>query len=233
MSLSQGAGTLAPVWFFSPEGFTPIALDEDPAIRAERFADVINALYPQVSPEQKLQLVAGTELIVHAMVEEGAVYLASFMYALEDGEVCSGMVTAFMVDGPPPGGVNFAERVVQEVPERFPNEPVDAGVVPLPAGKAALVTRDVLGPSTSALLSPEDSSEPEVQRQLEAYLPFPDGSAYLQIVIGTSDTEFWPELLPVFGGFLAGVSFTPYVPTSSAVRSSNAETDGWARREFG
>lgn len=233
MSVPQGAGTLVPVWFYSPEGFTPIALDEDPAARAERFADLINVLYPQVSPSEKLHLVAGTELFMQGLVEEGAVYLASFMYSLEDESVCSGMVTAFMVDGSPPGGPNFAERFVQEVPERFPNEPVDVGVVTLPAGKAALITRDVLGPSPAALLSPGDPAEQEVQRQLEAYLPFPDGSAYLQIAIGTSDLDCWRDLLPLFSGFLAGISFTPYVPASSASRRSNAATDGWARREFG
>lgn len=233
MSLSQGPGALAPIWFLSPEGFTPVALDENPAARAERFTDFINVLYPQVSPEEKLQLVAGTENLLLGLVKEGAVYFASFMYSLEDGAVCSGMVTAFMIDGPPPGGANFAERVVRAVPERFPNERVDVGVVMLPAGKAALVTRDVLGPSPAVLLSPDHPTEPEVQRQLEAYLPFPDGSAYLQVVIGTSDVDYWAELLPVFGGFLAGVSFTPYMTTLSASRGSNTATDGWARREFG
>ncbi|MCH6163245.1 hypothetical protein [Streptomyces marispadix] len=231
--MAQKSGTLVPVWFFSPEGFTPVALDEDPAARAERFADLINALYPQVSPEEKLQLVASTELLVHSLIEEGAVYLASFMYSLEDGAACSGMVTALMVDGPPPGGASFAERVVQQVPERFPGDRVDAGVVSLPAGKAALITRDVIGPSPVTLLSPDAPVEPEVQRQLEAYLPFPDGSAYLQIAIGTSDLDYWPDLLPMFGGFLAGISFTPHVAASHTSRSTPAATDRWARKEFG
>lgn len=232
MSRSQESGTLAPVWFFSPEGFTPVALDENPAARAERFTDFINFLYPQVTPEEKLQLVAGTESLLLGLISKGAVYFASFMYALEDA-VCSGMVTAFMIDRAPPGGGNFAESVVREVPERFPNERVDAGVVMLPTGKAALVTRDVLGPSPVLLLSPEDPAEPEMQRQLEAYLPFPDGSAYLQVVISTSDVDCWADLLPVFGGFLAGVSFTPYVPILPASKRSDTGTDGWARREFG
>lgn len=231
--MTSTTGALVPVWFLSPEGFTPVALDEDPLDRSARLAELVDNLYPQVAAQEKLKLVAGSEALLQGLIEKGAVYFASFIYKLDDATICSGMATAFMVDRPPPGGVDFAGRLVKEVHQRYPGEEVDAGLVVLPAGKAALVTRDVLGPPISVLLAPDDQAEPEVLRQLEAYLPFPDGSAYLQIAIGTGDLEAWNELLPVIGGFLAGISFSPYVPKPVRSREAKTAADDWARREFG
>lgn len=224
---------LAPVWFVSPKGFTPVALDEDPASRAARFADLINDLYPDVSPQEKLQLVAGTESHLQGLVREGAIYFASFMYALECGDVCNGMVSAFLVEGVPASGVHFVDRVAREARKRFAGESVDVGVVTLPAGRAALVARDVAGPSSVGLVNPSGPDAVEVQRQLEAYLPFSDGTAYLKVAMGTGDLDAWQDLLPVFGGFLAGISFSPYDTSSPVPRVSNTAADVWARNEFG
>jgi hypothetical protein len=234
MSRPEQDGTLVPVWFIAPEGFTPIPLTEEVEARAASFADVLDDLYPDVAPVEKLSLIGANEMLVQQLLRDGVIYMASFLYALEDESLCSGMVAAFMVDGPVPGGARFAERLVAEVPGRFPGQTVDAGVVTVPAGRAAMIARDVPGPSAASLLSSDHSEERELQRQIETYLPFPDGSAYLQVVMATADLHAWDELLPIFGGFIASISFSPPVVTnhqrSSALR---AEAEEQMRREFG
>lgn len=225
---------LVPVWFISPDGFTPIPLTEDVETRAESLADILDSLYPDVAPVEKLTLIGANEVFVQQLLRDGVIYMASFLYALEDGSACSGMVAAFMVDGPVPGGSQFARKLIAEVPDRFPGETVDAGVVTVPAGRAALIARDVPGPSAVSLFSADDSEGWELQRQLETYLPFPDGSAYLQVVIGTGDLHAWEELLPIFGGFIASISFSPPVVTNRRESSaSRAKAEEKMRREFG
>lgn len=234
MSRSEQDETLVPAWFIAPEGFTTIPLTDGIEARADSFANILDDLYPGVAPVEKLTVIGANEMLVQGLLRAGAIYMASFLYALEDDTVCSGMAVAFMVDGPVPGGAHFSERLIAEVPDRYPGETVDAGVVTLPAGRAALIARDVPGPSMASIVSPDQGEERELQRQLETYLPFPDGSAYLQVVIGTSDLHAWEELLPIFGGFIAGISFSPPIVTRRRETSvSRAEVEEQMRREFG
>lgn len=234
MSVSGQDGVLVPVWFIAPPGFTQISLTEEPEIRAEKFAQVLDALYPDVDPIEKLTLVGANEMFVQQLLRDGAIYMASFLYSLEDGSACSGMAAAFMVEGRVPGGAQFVERLISEISERYTEEPIDAGVVTLPAGRAAVIARDITGPSVTSILLPNEDGERELQRQLETYIPFPDGSAYLKVVIGTSDLHAWKEILPILGGFISGISFSPPVDTGHRkYRASRAEVEMQMRREFG
>lgn len=235
--MSQAAEPLqapVPVWFEAPVGFNEIPLGEDPKQRAGRMGELLDSLYPEAPFEEKLALVATSELMLHGLLEGGAIHVSSFMYRLDHDQVCSGTVVVSMEEKNLRPLDTFVERTLLSASSSYPEEELDTGAIDLPCGPAVLVTRDVAGPSLASALHPEEQSAPEVSRQLEVCIPFPNGSSLLKVCFTTPDLDAWEELFPAFGKFLTGISFTaPSPPKTARDVERQQAADEWARDEFG
>lgn len=223
-----------PVWFRLPEGFTEIPLGGAPQERALGMGEMLEALYPEAPFDEKLTLVAASEFLVQGLLEDGAIHGSSFMYRLDDGQVCSGTAFAFMEEKNLRPLDTFAERTLMSVSEAYPGVPLDKGAIDLPCGPAVLVTQDVAGPSLASIVGAGQDAAPDVNRQLEVCIPFPHGLSLLKVCFATPDLEAWEGLFPVFGQFLSGISFTePPKPKSEQDVERQQVADDWARHEFG
>jgi hypothetical protein len=226
--------TPVPVWFQLPEGFVDIPLVETPRLRAQRMGEMLDATFPEAPLEEKLTLVAASELLTQGLLEAGAVHASSLLYRLAGGDVCSGTAIVFMEDQNVRPLETFADRTLKSASVEYQDVPVDKGALNLPCGPAVLIARDVAGPSLASVVQPAETGAAELNRQLEVYIPFPHGFSLLKVCFATPDLGAWEELLPAFGEFLNGIAFTPPgTPKTREDGDSTRATDDWAQQEFG
>ncbi|NLU72915.1 hypothetical protein HCC61_09540 [Streptomyces sp. HNM0575] len=226
--------TPIPVWFQLPEGFIEIPLVENPQLRAQRMGEMLEATFPAAPLDEKLTLVAASELLMQGLLDAGAIHASSFLYRLGDGDVCSGTAIVFMEDKNVRPLEIFAERTLYSASAEYTDVPLDKGELNLPCGTAVLIARDVAGTSLASIVQPTEGGAAEVNRQLEVYIPFPHGFSLLKVCFATPDLGAWEELLPAFGKFLTGIAFTPPGrPRTGQNVDRMCAADDWAQQEFG
>jgi hypothetical protein len=142
------------VWFQLPTGFTEIPLVETPQLRAIRMGEMLEAIFPAAPLDEKLALVAASELLMQGLLDAGAIHTSSFMYRLGDGDVCSGTASVFMEDRNVRPVKTFAQRALYSASAEYADVPIDKGALDLPCGPAVLIARDVAGPSLAAVVKP-------------------------------------------------------------------------------
>lgn len=226
--------TPVPVWFQLPEGFIEIPLVETPQLRAQRMGEMLETIFPAAPLDEKVALVGASEMLTQGLLDAGAIHGSSFMYRLGDSGVCSGTAIVFMEDKNVRPLETFARRTLHSASAEYADVPIDKGALDLPCGPAALIARDVAGPSLAAVVQPEARGAVEVNRQLEVYIPFPHGFSLLKVCFATPDLGAWDDLLPAFGEFLTGIAFTP--PSRQRTGQSGDRTraaEDWAQQEFG
>ncbi|MCH6163505.1 hypothetical protein [Streptomyces marispadix] len=233
-ALASPLQTPIPVWFQLPEGFVEIPLVETPQLRARRMGEMLDATFPAAPLEEKLTLVAASELLMQGLLDAGAIHASSFLYRLGDGDVCSGTAIVFMEDKNVRPLETFADRTLYSVSAEYADVPLDKGALSLPCGPAVLIAKDVAGPSLASVVQPGREGVTELNRQLEVYIPFPHGFSLLKVCFATPDLGAWEDLLPAFGEFLTGIAFAPpgRSETSQDVDHTRA-ADDWAQQEFG
>ncbi|SCK48152.1 hypothetical protein H180DRAFT_04300 [Streptomyces sp. WMMB 322] len=232
--MSLASATIpVPVWFTLPEGFTEIALDAKPEDRAAQLGETLHHLYPSAPVFEKLTAVAATEIMIQELLAQGAISISTFMYKRADGELCSGMLSAFATEQNVQPISSFGERLLGELTSTA--DDLECGIIKLAIGPVVLASRDTQTPDFASLLGDEAQDQTvSTQRQLEAYLPFPHGRSVLQLLFTTTDVEAWEDLLPVFAEVLNGVSFNPPKKNvDSPENEPRAAVSDWARKEFG
>ncbi|MFD8592821.1 hypothetical protein ACFV1B_25295 [Streptomyces sp. NPDC059637] len=210
---------LLPLWYTLPEGFDPIDLSGVPEERMEANYQGISDLYPSATKEQLTASVLSFEVALGRMVEEGLVHISSFALGTEDGILLTGLCQIFVVERPP-GDPNLYPRAALEAhPDEGPG--VHKGIVPLPAGLAAVVVSDRTVQVPGVFFGvPTDSTS--AVRTASFQIAFPRIPQAVVVTLSTEVIEAEEEFLELATLVAAGVSFTAPRPVRALPEQADA-----------
>jgi hypothetical protein len=209
-------------WFVLPDGFEVLPLDRDPIERATELVLMLQDLWPEATPEQRLQCALTNDAFLAGLGREGVVHLSTCLARKEDGGLTSALLTVTVKDVQPVPGVPFADRVVRELGP--PTADRDIAVATSTLGRIPVVVEDSTPHVPGELLGAgEDFGI--TSRYVRAYFPFPGQPRVAVFSLSTEDLDTWPCYVEMMGAICASVSFTP--PAVSA-RLARALGDGSA-----
>ncbi|MEU0028147.1 hypothetical protein [Streptomyces sp. NPDC006335] len=203
-SETAGTGLPLPLWYTLPEGFRPVELSADPEERLEAHYTALAELCPDATTGQLVASALGFEAALGRLVADGLVHFSSFVLRTDDDLLLTGICQISVTDRPAGDPHLYPHSALRA----HPDQPgTHKGVVPLPAGLAAVVVADQAVTVPGALFGVEGESTSAV-RTATFHLAFPRVPQAVVVSLSTEVFEAEEEFLELATLVAAGISFT-------------------------
>jgi hypothetical protein len=201
---TAGSGLPLPLWYTLPEGFRPVELSADPEERLEAHYTALAELCPDATTGQLVASALGFEAALGRLVADGLVHFSSFVLRTDDDLLLTGICQISVTDRPAGDPHLYPHSALRA----HPDQPgTHKGIVPLPAGLAAVVVADQVVTVPGALFGVEGESTSAV-RTATFHLAFPRVPQAVVVSLSTEVFEAEEEFLELATLVAAGISFT-------------------------
>jgi hypothetical protein len=201
---TAGTGLPLPLWYTLPEGFRPVELSADPEERLEAHYTALAELCPDATTGQLVASALGFEAALGRLVADGLVHFSSFVLRTDDDLLLTGICQISVTDRPAGDPHLYPHSALRAHPDQ---PDTHKGIVPLPAGLAAVVVADQAVTVPGALFGVEGESTSAV-RTATFHLAVPRVPQAVVVSLSTEVFEVEEEFLELATLVAAGISFT-------------------------
>lgn len=196
----------SPIWFTLPDCFTPLKFEEDAEQRMNRIMHSMQTVLPQSSIEDRLRYALIQENALKHMWDQGVRYGATCL--LKSGEDDNPRLTAaqftasvMVADLTGSDSLSALKKSL-----RMTGRKRDIAIDELPVGQALLVAEENQL-TLPAELSTNQKESMRTTRQVQAFIPLPEGNRAAVLALATEALEDWDEYLVLMRKILSTVSF--------------------------
>ncbi|MEU1479233.1 hypothetical protein [Streptomyces sp. NPDC005760] len=205
---TAGTGLPLPLWYTLPEGFRPVELSAEPEERMEANYTALAELCPDATTGQLVASTLAFEAALGRLVADGLVHFSSFVLRTDDDLLLTGICQIAVTDRPAGDPHLYPHSALRAHPDQ---PDTHKGIVPLPAGLAAVVVADQAVTVPGALFGVEGESTSAV-RTATFHLAFPRIPQAVVVSLSTEVFEAEEEFLELATLVAAGISFTAPEP---------------------